>query len=134
MSSGHTGVEGFKPSLTVGTGNPEAQKYGKLWDMAKYRDRSPGEQFVPTFLEQAKPKAGSHVLDFGCGTGRVAGFSTAGPPACVISMAIISKGSINFSGKVKGQNVSKKSAPGCVHYLSAATSAHAPPLVMQRMV
>ena len=31
---------------------------------------APGETFAPAFLQVAKPKPGSHVIDFGCGTGR----------------------------------------------------------------
>ena len=38
--------------------------------MPEYRKDSPGEKIYHEFLAQAKPKAGSSVIDFGCGTGR----------------------------------------------------------------
>ena len=68
--SGWAGVEGYQPDVKEGSGNPEALKYGKLWNMPEYREYSPGEQHVPVFLEQAKPKPASQVIDFGCGSGR----------------------------------------------------------------
>ena len=70
MSGGWSGVEGYQPDVKVGEGNPEAQKYGKLWGMEEYRRKSPGEIIAQVFLSQVKPKAGAEVIDFGCGTGR----------------------------------------------------------------
>jgi precorrin-6B methylase 2 len=65
------GVEGFAPVVGQGQGNPEAMKYGKLWaDHPEYRAVAPGEEFAKTFLDHAKPKPGTTLIDFGCGTGR----------------------------------------------------------------
>lgn len=50
--------------------NPEAARYRKAWEREQYRIVSPGEQNAFLFLGQAKPRAGSDVIDFGCGTGR----------------------------------------------------------------
>jgi SAM-dependent methyltransferase len=61
---------GYPPQTAVGAGNPEAIKYGRLWAMPEYRDVAPGEVFATVFLQQARPRHGSHVIDFGCGTGR----------------------------------------------------------------
>ncbi|MGW8177370.1 MAG: 6-hydroxymethylpterin diphosphokinase MptE-like protein [bacterium] len=59
------------PKLVVGGGNPEASKYGRLWEMKEYREHAPGEHFVHYFFLQAMgAKQGAHVIDFGCGTGR----------------------------------------------------------------
>jgi hypothetical protein len=63
-------VQGYPPEMAVSSGNPEAQKYGRMWELPEYRMSSPGAFFVPRFLTQARPKAASHVIDFGCGTGR----------------------------------------------------------------
>src|SRR5262245_7064404 len=72
MSGGSydAGLEGFTPELAHGGGNPEALKYGKLWETEQYRLNAPGEGLAHTFLKEAKPRPGSHVVDFGCGTGR----------------------------------------------------------------
>jgi len=63
-------IKGGTPVLTEGKGNPEALKYGKMWEKEEYRKVAPGEDLVQTFLQQAKPKPGSTVIDYGCGTGR----------------------------------------------------------------
>ncbi len=63
-------MQGGTPVLVEGQGNPEALKYGKMWEEPEYRKRSPGEELASVFLEQAKPKAESTVIDYGCGTGR----------------------------------------------------------------
>jgi SAM-dependent methyltransferase len=65
-------VAGHPPRVAVGDGNPEAEKYGRMWEHEAYRAVSPGEGLVPLFLQTARPPAGSEVLDFGCGTGRAA--------------------------------------------------------------
>ena len=46
----------------------EKEKYQLMWNIPSYRDVSPGEYAVDTFLEVAKPEG--TVVDFGCGTGR----------------------------------------------------------------
>lgn len=48
----------------------EREKYRTLWQFDGYRQTSPGEATVPTFLEVAKPDG--TIIDFGCGTGRAA--------------------------------------------------------------
>jgi SAM-dependent methyltransferase len=63
-------MQGYPPQTVVGGGNPEAQKYGRLWTMPAYRAVAPGELFSERFLVKADPRKGSHVIDFGCGTGR----------------------------------------------------------------
>lgn len=65
-----TAMKGEPPKLQLGKGNPEAIKYGKLWDIDEYRKSAPGEAFAPMFLKEAKPQIGAAVIDFGCGTGR----------------------------------------------------------------
>ena len=63
-------MTGAPPAVEVGAGNPEAAKYGRMWEHAEYRKIAPGETTAQDFLRQAKPRHGAHVLDFGCGTGR----------------------------------------------------------------
>jgi len=63
-------IEGFAPQVSIGTGNPEAAKYGEMWKHQEYRNISPGEQLAQGFLTVARPAPGAHVVDFGCGTGR----------------------------------------------------------------
>lgn len=70
MTSGDGAFKGFAPTVTVQEGNPEAVKYGQMWERPEYRVHSPGEQLVPLFLAQARPRKGASVIDFGCGTGR----------------------------------------------------------------
>jgi SAM-dependent methyltransferase len=71
MTTAHAGTAGHVPTVTVGAGNPEAQKYGKLWgEFPQYRQVAPGEHVADAFFAQAKPLPGSTVIDFGCGTGR----------------------------------------------------------------
>jgi SAM-dependent methyltransferase len=48
----------------------EKEKYEEMWKHDVYRDFSPGEQCIGTFIEVARPSPGSTVIDFGCGTGR----------------------------------------------------------------
>lgn len=64
----HAGFQGAAPSVSIG--NPERDKYKKMWDIPAYRNFSPGEESAMTFLAQAKPLPDSEVIDFGCGTGR----------------------------------------------------------------
>jgi uncharacterized Rossmann fold enzyme len=48
----------------------ESEKYNKMWAIPAYRDYSPGELVAAIFIEVADVKKSSHVIDFGCGTGR----------------------------------------------------------------
>jgi hypothetical protein len=71
VSTYFAGVEGFRPEVREGSGNPEALKYGKLWaDHPAYRAVAPGEELASVFLKQASPPINAEVIDFGCGTGR----------------------------------------------------------------
>jgi len=70
--TGFAGLEGIKPDVTVGQGNPEAVKYGEMWKHDAYRANARGEVFAPEFLRVAHPRPGASVIDFGCGTGRPA--------------------------------------------------------------
>lgn len=47
----------------------EAAKYSEMWNHPKYRELSPGEELVPTFLSLVGERRGK-LIDFGCGTGR----------------------------------------------------------------
>lgn len=71
---------GYQPIVKVTEGNPEALKYGKMWTFKEYREVSPGEDLVPTFLAIANPKRGSTCLSLGCGTGRSAFLLAMAPP------------------------------------------------------
>ena len=65
------GIVGKAPAIKVSNERPlEKDLYKKVWEMPEYRKVSPGEKISHIFLEQAKPKAGSSVIDLGCGTGR----------------------------------------------------------------
>ena len=64
------GLVGVPPTLRIGAGNPEALKYGRMWEHPEYRQVAPGEDLAALFLRVARPKAGAQVVDFGCGTGR----------------------------------------------------------------
>ncbi len=46
----------------------ECDKYRTMWNLPDYRDISPGENCVSTFLAEVKPDG--LIVDFGCGTGR----------------------------------------------------------------
>ena len=60
---------------------PEREIYKRIWDNPRYREVSPGEMAVPTFLQQARPRVGATVIDFGCGTGRASLLMALPPPA-----------------------------------------------------
>lgn len=66
----YVGIAGAPPVLRVDNGNPEAIKYGKMWEHPEYRECAPGERLAETFLKIAHPAAGAECIDFGCGTGR----------------------------------------------------------------
>jgi len=70
MTTAKAGMTGGTPQLSSGEGNPEATKYGKMWEKPEYRKVAPGEIFAKTFLDIASPQEGSEIIDFGCGTGR----------------------------------------------------------------
>ena len=71
MSTAIAGVTGEAPVVAIENVRPlEKDLYKQLWEMPEYRKESPGEKISHEFLAQAKPKAGSSVIDFGCGTGR----------------------------------------------------------------
>lgn len=76
MSTARAGMKGEVPALLIAPSkprNPEQQKYDALWSgHPEYRKTSPGEQVASVFLNQARPKPGDTVIDFGCGTGRAA--------------------------------------------------------------
>jgi 2-polyprenyl-3-methyl-5-hydroxy-6-metoxy-1,4-benzoquinol methylase len=67
-TTGFAGYEGHAPEVKVEKG--EQAKYLEMWEKPEYRAFAPGEACAPTFLEIAKPRVGSEVLDFGAGTGR----------------------------------------------------------------
>jgi uncharacterized Rossmann fold enzyme len=48
----------------------EKDKYRLMWQCDAYREHSPGEYLVQTFIELVKPD--DLIIDFGCGTGRAA--------------------------------------------------------------
>lgn len=50
----------------------ERAKYSKMWEFDSYRERSPGLRHLPDALQRMKPEPGASIVDFGCGTGRVA--------------------------------------------------------------
>lgn len=66
------GFQGIPPGVAERAGNPEALKYGQLWERPEYRAVAPGQIWTDLFLELAKPRAGATLIDFGCGTGRAA--------------------------------------------------------------
>lgn len=48
----------------------ERETYGQVWGIPNYGKHSPGEQFLPLFLDMAAPTKGQSVLDAGCGSGK----------------------------------------------------------------
>ena len=70
MNTVESFIKSYPPILKQGKGNPEALKYGKLWEREEYRAVAPGEVFASVFLNRAKPSRGARIIDFGCGTGR----------------------------------------------------------------
>ena len=69
--TGQAGIISDAPEVKVENVRPlEKDLYKMMWDIPEYRHVAPGENIAHEFLAQAKPKAGSSVLDLGCGTGR----------------------------------------------------------------
>jgi SAM-dependent methyltransferase len=66
----HSLMQGYAPIVKEGPGNPEAEKYGRMWEKPEYRAVAPGEGYAQLFLNIAKPAPKSEIIDFGCGTGR----------------------------------------------------------------
>lgn len=73
------GFEGFAPQVKIEgpikqPGHVDAiaedEKYRRMWERPEYRIVAPGEHCAQLFLEQARPRQGSEVIDFGTGTGR----------------------------------------------------------------
>lgn len=70
MSTAQAGIVSEPPKMKVDKGNPEALKYGAMWEKPEYRIVSPGEEWVGLFLARCQPHRNAHIIDFGCGTGR----------------------------------------------------------------
>lgn len=68
MPVAEVGAVGFPPVVKVRP--TERELYRRMWAHPEYRAVAPGEDCAATFLRHANPKAGSTVIDFGCGTGR----------------------------------------------------------------
>lgn len=62
--------DGLLPAMfnTPATDLSERDKYRLMWQFDGYRQFSPGEAVVSTFLDVAKPQG--LIADFGCGTGK----------------------------------------------------------------
>ena len=82
MTTGIAGFVGGQPQVRVGPAvrPPERELYQQVWQHEKYREVAPGEECYLEFLKQARPRAGSHVIDLGCGTGRGALMLALPPP------------------------------------------------------
>ena len=70
MTTIESWIKGYPPEVKVTPGNPEALKYGRMWEHPEYRKIAPGEIYSQLFLHRVRPKAGSRIIDYGCGTGR----------------------------------------------------------------
>ena len=64
--------DGLLPAMwnTEAADLTERDKYRLMWRTDSYREVSPGERAIPTFLDVVRPDG--LILDFGCGTGRAA--------------------------------------------------------------
>lgn len=70
MTTGKMQRIGHAPAVKITYPNPERKKYIKMWELDEYRNVAPGESHASNFLTVVRPEPGSHVIDFGCGTGR----------------------------------------------------------------
>src|SRR5574343_1763788 len=69
MDTALAGTIGFPPIVKIERDHQGI--YEHIWrTVPEYRNVSPGDDSVPTFLALATPPAGSTVIDFGCGTGK----------------------------------------------------------------
>lgn len=68
MTTGQAAFTGYPPTALVE--NREQRKYRQLWENPAYRNHAPGELVATEFIQQARPKPGNTVIDFGAGTGR----------------------------------------------------------------
>jgi 2-polyprenyl-3-methyl-5-hydroxy-6-metoxy-1,4-benzoquinol methylase len=59
----------MEPAHTVSS---ERDKYQQMWEVPQYRRYSPAEREAGPILKWLDKHACQHVLDFGCGTGRLA--------------------------------------------------------------
>lgn len=50
----------------------ERETYEAIWALPAYAERSPGEQYLPLFLDMAHPDRRDSFLDAGCGAGKTA--------------------------------------------------------------
>ncbi len=50
----------------------EAAKYRAMWSKKTYRNYSPGDEHYEQVIEYLEPDEGASIIDFGCGTGRLA--------------------------------------------------------------
>lgn len=48
----------------------ERETYREMWAVDAYARNSPGELYLPVFLDMAKPAANARILDAGCGSGK----------------------------------------------------------------
>jgi 2-polyprenyl-3-methyl-5-hydroxy-6-metoxy-1,4-benzoquinol methylase len=48
----------------------ERQTYEHMWALSAYSENSPGETWLPLFLDMARPSVNAFVLDAGCGSGK----------------------------------------------------------------
>ena len=53
------------------TTEQERSKYEQIWGIREYRNFSPGETLLASFLTITNPKKGSTIVDYGTGCGRV---------------------------------------------------------------
>jgi len=54
----------------VNIGEQERATYDSMWAVPAYHDQSPGEIYLPMFLDMAKPTMRGSILDAGCGAGK----------------------------------------------------------------
>ena len=73
MRTQQAGVLSEPPKVLIQPAKPNYKKlYKKCWNTEAYRRVSPGENLIREFIEAASPSEGQSVIDWGCGTGRMA--------------------------------------------------------------